>query len=414
MTTRLQWILCFVVCFFMMSPIFLALNISGSVVLLALAVLTLTANRVRFSRAHTVTYILVVLFVISSCLSAFFNGVIEPIVFSLFFVLSVLTVLQTKDVNARAMVGVASWIFAVFIVMAFVGVIYHLLGGEPLFTLANSDGRDNHFYLTTFSNAETFAIRPSAIYDEPGAFSFYICMLVILRSRLGLSLKGSAALLLGGLITQSIVHVMFAFLWFIWVLQHRDASVSTLRDNLLKRFYFALFFVLSAFIVYQSGLLGWALERAAYYYDNPWANPRHNALNSIISAFAMNPGGVWFGFEKVCVQRLPGCSGMGENPLTPLIYGGLFSAWPYYLFLLVAIVAPLFSRDGLLLVGATLLLLQRPYFLEFPYSALFALGFVVWFIPKVGMPRSRAFTLSPPKKGGILYTLRKFDAVKKE
>lgn len=40
---------------------------------------------------------------------------------------------------------------------------------------------------------------------------------------------------------------------------------------------------------------------------------------------------------------------------------------------------------------AALLLLQRPYLLEFPYSALFALGYVVWF-----SPMGRSYSIAKP------------------
>jgi hypothetical protein len=404
-----------------MNPVFLALHIRGFMLLLTLLVLTIAvrahgAGKLRFSRAHNIVYLVVLLFIVSSGLSSIINNVFQPLIFSLFFAVSALVVLQTEDADACAMVEVASRIFAVFIVMAAIGVIYRVLGGEPLITLSNPGGGDNNLYLTTFANVEKILIRPSAIYDEPGAFSFYICILVILRSRLGLSLAGSAALLFGGMLTQSITHVMFTFLWFIWALQ-----AGSFRKAAFNRLVFALFFVIAAVVVYHSGVLDWTIKRAEHYYKDPSIIPRWRATGNILDALAVNPEGVWFGFDATCTQRQPDCSGFGENPLTPLIYGGLFASWPYYLFLLMALTAPFVSRDGLLLFGAALLLSQRPYLLEFPYSALFALGFVVWFTPRAhlepdrkAIPRERGYSIKslsetmmkkkffllPPKKSG--------------
>ena len=394
----LQWLLCFIVCFFTMNPVFHTLRIRGFILLIVLALLTIVRNHfcLRFSRAHIVAYVVVIVFISTSGVSAIFNGTITPVVFSGFFAISVLVVIQTEDVEVCGMVEAASLIFLFFIMMAAVGVVYYQLGGSPLLTLANPDGRSNNFYLTTFSNSITsFSIRPSAIYDEPGAFSFFICMLVAFRSRLGLPLKGSMLLLLGGLLTQSITHVIFSLLWFGWVLHRRDIDRKAFWHNFFKRFTLALLGGGIVVVVLHVGILDWAIERAVFFYKHPWANPRQNAMENIFHILEMKPDGVWFGFEEACVRRLPDCSGMGENLLTPLIYGGLFASWPYYLFLLIAIFAPFFSRDGLLLFGIALLLLQRPYLLEFPYSALFALGFVVWFIPNVYKRRTQVSTTIP-------------------
>lgn len=393
MNINLKFLFCFCVCFLSMSPVFSAVGMPGTGMLFILVLLTVCSNQLLLSRAHLSAYLLILLLVASSAVSAVFNDTALPLVFAFYFAFTALAVLQINDSEAYAMVHVASIIFMAFIFMAAIGVVYHLLGGSSFFTLANPDGRDNNFYLSTFSNAETFTIRPSAIYDEPGAFSFFICVLVILRSRLGFNLVGSAVLLLGGLLTQSISHVMFTLLWFLWALQRPDTSSSSIRHTSFHRLIFMLVFVLAGIAIYQSGFLDWALERAIVYYQEPLTNPRQRSLDEISLALAAQPNGVWFGFDSSCVQRTPDCTGLGENPLTPLIYGGLLVSWPYYLFLLLAFAAPFVSRDGLLLIGAVLLLLQRPYLLEFPYSALFALGYVVWFSPSV-MKRNIALSES--------------------
>jgi len=339
-----------------------------------------------------------VIFLVTASISSVYNNTPTPAVFALFFVLTFAAVIQTSHATAVRFVEIASRMFAVFIVMALIGVLYHLAGGGPLFSLVNADGRDNAFYLTTFSNAETFIIRPSAIYDEPGAFSFYICMVVAMRSLLGMSRKTSGWLLLGGLITQSITHVMFALLWVAWA-----ALISPGRKLKSANVFVAGAFVAAAALIYWIGVLDWALERALEFYENPWLNPRQRSFDDIV--YGLREGGFWFGFDPQCTRRLAGCSDLGENPLTPLIYGGMAAAWPYYLFLLAAFCAPLFSRSGLLYAGIGVLLLQRPYLLEFPYSAVFGLLFVIAIgPPATTRPRRRPSMLrsneTPPKEPG--------------
>lgn len=160
------------------------------------------------------------IFFITSAISSLLNASLMPLVYSLFFNITIFSIFQNEDDSSIRMVEWATSLFLVFIILSIIGVLYHLMGGHSLFSLVNADGRDNNFYLSTFSNSETFTIRPSAIYDEPGAFSFYICTLVIMRSRLRMSCQISAILLIGGMITQSITHVLFTLVWFFWAIKN--------------------------------------------------------------------------------------------------------------------------------------------------------------------------------------------------
>ena len=386
-TTRLRNALGFVICFMATNPVFLVLGINGFVLLLALVLLTVTSMRVVAQESYLAVYALGAIYLITAAGTAAFNATSTPLVFAGFFLLACFTVIQ---INYRVAVRYVEWatrMFAIFIVLALIGVVYHSVGGEPLFTLTNPDGRDNYFYLTTFSNSVLIILRPSAIYDEPGTFSFFICITVALRSLLGMPKRPSAILLLGGLITQSITHVIFIVIWGTWAM----LSIKTRRKNFTRIWGLGLF-ILSTWMIYQSGVLDWSFERTINFYENPWMNPRQRYFDNALVALADSAQGLWFGFDQACIRRLPSCTNLGENPLTPLIYGGLLAAWPYYAFLLFAFSSLLYSRNGLIYVAVGVLLLQRPYFLEFPYSATMALIFVV----AVEGPMRRIWTWPKP------------------
>jgi hypothetical protein len=375
MINRLYFSLCFVICFFVENIIFLALGIKGYIVLLALVVLTLASNRivvVVLQPPKLGVYVLGVIYLVTVASTAVYNKESAPLVFAGFFLLTFFMVMQTSYETAVRFVEVATHMFALFILLAMIGVLYYYAGGSPLFTLFNPDGREQSLYLTTFANAGESFIRPSAIYNEPGAFSFYICITVALRSLLGMSNRISSLLLVGGLITLSLAHVIFAAIWGVWAI----TSGGCRRIN-LKSISVLAFFLLLISIIYQSGLLDWTFERAVAYYENPWMNPRYKAFDDVRLALGDSTQGLWFGFNADCIARLGDCPRFGENPLTPLIYGGLLDAWPYYAFLLIAFTSPLFSRQGLIYAGVGALLLQRPYLLEFPYSAIMTLLLVV-------------------------------------
>ncbi len=372
-TTRsLRIVLCFVVCFMATNPVFLALGLSGFVLLIVLAILTLMSMRVVVSGPYILGYALGAIYLITATCTAAYNATGTPLVFAGFFVLTCVTVIQIEYRVAVIFVELATKMFAIFIVLALIGVVYHGIGGEPLFVLTNPDGRDNSFYLTTFSNTVLLVLRPSAIYDEPGTFSFLICITVALRSLLGMSKRFSTILLLGGLVTQSITHVMFMAIWGAWAI--RSAGIR--RKGLSRILEFGLL-ILSVWMIYQSGVLDWSIERAIDYYENPWMNPRQRYFDNTLMALKDSPRSLWFGFDQNCIQRLPGCTELGENPLTPLIYGGMLAAWPYYAFLLFAFTSPLYLKNGLIYSAVGVLLLQRPYLMEFPYSATLALMYVV-------------------------------------
>jgi hypothetical protein len=253
-------------------------------------------------------------------------------------------------------------IFFILLYGSWIAYFYFLIGGQPLFYLFNPDGRESYFLLTTFSNTlEPF--RPAGLYDEPGAFSFYICLLVTLRSLTYKSTKQSAHLLFLGLITQSIAHFSFIIIWTLGLLFF-DKKFSYIK--IYKKFLFLLTIITLIFIIYNSGFLDWAINRAIYYSDNPDATGRIPALLNIYDFIGDSIPNLLFGFSKDCINRT-NCY-YGENILTPLVYGGLLASWPYYLFLLFITVKSFLNKNAYFLFGFMLILIQRPYFLELPYS----------------------------------------------
>jgi hypothetical protein len=95
---------------------------------------------------------------------------------------------------------------------AWIGFFYTLMGGEPLLCIENPDGRSNCLYLTTFSNTDGLhfwkLIRPSGIFDEPGALSFFTILMVCLNELYDGGKPRSFVLLSLGLVTLSLTHIL--------------------------------------------------------------------------------------------------------------------------------------------------------------------------------------------------------------
>lgn len=369
MIKSLKNVITFTVCFVALNPIFYTFGIRGSVLLLVLFFLgVLSIRRVVVSQKQVIVIFLGFLFLATCAVTSLYNKNTAPVIYGSFFLLTVFSVMQTSYHKAVHFVEYASNMMHVLIIFAIIGSVYYYAGGGPLISLFNPDGRENLLYLTTFSNASEFFIRPSGIYDEPGAFSFYICFTVALRSILLMSYRRSALLLLGGIITLSIAHVIFCLIWFAWVLLSERSRLINLRGMLA----ISVFFVVVG-VIYGSGSLEWTLSRAIDFYENPWMNPRHRAFDDVSTALNGSVSSYLFGFDPDCISRNEKCLDFGENPLTPLVYGGLMASWPYYAFLVLSALSLFWTQKGLIYVAISILFLQRPYLLEFPYSALFAL-----------------------------------------
>ena len=377
MLKKINLILAFILFFLVLNPIFNTFKIKG-IYLLALYLFTVLAlKKVKTSKKYILIYLLSALFLLTSLLSSHYNQTITPLIFSVFFSITLLSLVQVNYVDAIFFIDKATTLFLYFLLFSLIGTLYHAVGGTPIFSLVNPDGRPNNFYLTTFSNAETFFIRPSAIYDEPGAFSFFICFLVVIRSILNLDDKKTIILLFGGLITQSITHLGFTLIWLTWYLIAK-------KNNLLgfKNITTMILIIVLGFTVYKTNIMDWAIERGLDFQENSWKNPRQRAYDETLIAINSDYNKVIFGFDSECAKRTESCFLYGENPLTPLSYGGLLASWPYYAFLLFSVFSLFFSRNGMLYIGIAFLLLQRPYLLEFPYSSLFALLLIITFLGK--------------------------------
>lgn len=251
----------------------------------------------------------------------------------------------------------------VAVLLSLVGFAYAFLGGEHLGVIKNPDGRGNALFLTTYSNA-TFGniIRPSFWYDEPGSLSFFICTVVVFREILGKSRKLSIVLMLGGIITFSLTHLLVCLLYSQYIYRYSIyifGFLVALLLGLLLPFLDFLDFFLSRFEVVDGRLAGDNRSREIDYY-----------MESITSnIFVFGNAGCYVGNVDVCSS-----GPITATPLAPNYRQGLIgltyqAVVSLYLFL-VMLCSKAYRVPALILF---LLLLQRPYYSAFGYSALIIL-----------------------------------------
>jgi hypothetical protein len=112
---------------------------------------------------------------------------------------------------------------------AYLGFVYALAGGAPIFSIKNPDNRTSWLYLTTFTNARIGRIiRPSGFFDEPGALSFFICITAMLRNINKRNSKITLLLLFTGFITLSLAHLVYVIFHLLSMSYKKKSQIKNL------------------------------------------------------------------------------------------------------------------------------------------------------------------------------------------
>lgn len=274
--------------------------------------------------------------------------------------------LEKKDLSDYA--EYMSKILIVLLIGAFVGFLWAKIGGDAIFTITNEDGRPNGLYLTTLSNTYFQGIiRPSGFFDEPGALSFYICMTVAMREKFGMNRNYSWILLILGLITTSLAHVIFMAVY--WV----STELVTFKRTITSIVVVVLtLLLLTTFDNPIGDLIILTFDRFQVVDGVLAGDNRSSLMLNAINYLDINT--FFFGHDGDCILNSEACALKnydlyGENPLTLLVYWGIFLSLPYYLvqgYLLTYSVV----NKNLLAFGVFIVLLQRPNVMSYGYSVI--------------------------------------------
>jgi hypothetical protein len=370
MTLSRSRLLAFVMVFYgliMISPLFAHFSISGTALTFALlgAVLVLYGvDECAINRLYLVAGLAVFALL---CVPGIYWGDLRYPLSGIFLVFSLLLVQVADSRSIDWFITLATALMLVLLIGAVIGFILVLNGVSPIFDIANTDGRTNYFYYTTFSKIRWGnVIRPSGIYDEPGALSFMVCAIAAIRHLKGRDARITWLMLGMGFVTLSLAHLVY-------VLIHAMAERLKTRNfigiaaTILPLVLLAVYF--GGHEIVEKRLLGRIslTESGEIIGDNrSWRMV--NAAKHIDSY----PQAMLFGADSscrfdqdTCIKKFPL---MGENPLSPLVLHGIFVSWPYYLALVLLVSAPLFGKQFLVSAGFGALLLQRPYIVGIGYS----------------------------------------------
>jgi hypothetical protein len=291
--------------------------------------------------------------------------------FLIYFVVSVLVLLAVDNHTLVRFSHLASRTMLIVALGAWVGFLYALAGGGPMFSIENPDGRVNDFFLTTFSNWSIGnLIRPAGIFDEPGTLSFVICFVAALRNHLGQSRRLTWQLLLLGLITTSLAHVVY-------MLCHAAQDRQFLRSKMKYLLFAAVVGVVAAFNLELPDTLEAEVFFSRFVVEDGriGGDTRSDLLSSALER--INGETFLFGLDSDCITNPTVCARkdyglFGETPAGLVLLLGIFMATPYFYVVLTVLWRAL-RRRNFSWLGLFLLLLQRPYVETFGYSLLILL-----------------------------------------
>ncbi|PMO90158.1 hypothetical protein BCS98_15300 [Vibrio breoganii] len=311
------------------------------------------------------------------CISSLYWQDYGLIHYSKFLLLAFIIVPLLNQKQKNSFTSLSSYYLLLQVSFAIVGFLYAFSGGGAIFELVSSSGRVYKLFLTTISvTGYSNFIRPSGFFDEPGALSFAICSVVLLRNIYGFDKKVSYYLLIGGLVTLSLAHFIFLMFYVAY-----DLFLNRSRSVLLL--IMGIFAMPVIFAVFFDGY-----EVVANYYFSRTANGlsgdgRSTLLYNAIEYLEASPSLTYlFGIDSNCLTDFTNnCRfiypRMGENFLSPLVFGGFITSWPYYFVIMLCTIYLLRSPKTFILYFAFFILfLQRPYIFNYSYSFLWVLALV--------------------------------------
>lgn len=351
--------------------------------------LTLANHKQPYKKSTLIICAVSTAAIITSALGAIYWGgdlmyAMPAILCALMFI----AVVGTSNTIIENSIRIYSTLMLVILLGAWIGFFLALIGTDALITFSNPDGRSVGLFSTTLSNTifrvdGSIIIRPSGIYDEPGALSFFTIAAALL-CELTKSLKSRAWLLLTlGLVTASLAHLIFLMLFAI----HR--TNKKFRPTLLGGIAFSAIFLGLIANEYEptsdkaSYISKLTISRLASTEDGLEGDNRTTLIKNAASKLEIT--NLVFGLDSKCVSAVFECKNehgnFGENPLSPIVSGGLAGIGGLYIAGIICLaIAGWVSKKPILFFAIFLVFLQRPYlFISPQYTLPIALAFSLIF-----------------------------------
>jgi hypothetical protein len=271
---------------------------------------------------------------------------------------------------------VVTWFTLALLMGGVISIGYVRLGGQPLFDLVVGY-RTTHLYLTTFSFAFVGDfIRPSGIFDEPGAFSMYVAIVTMFNDALRQNQKLNLTLVTLVIFTGALAGLAMAVLF---LLTSNSMGLRKKRSLVLVGSLVAAYLVLSGLA--PTNPIRLAVD--AFYSDRLKVQDGRlvgdNRTNQVSDFFRLVD-------DEILLKGATNSDKLGEaedisaSPFSITFGFGLIISIPYFLLLLWLIAVTIRNRfqNSYATLGLFMLLLQRPYLYHMSWSILIVA--TVWLI----------------------------------
>lgn len=275
----------------------------------------------------------------------------------------------TND-DISTFIDIASNLMLILEIGALIGFIYVAKGGQPTSYFFNPDGRVNCVYLTTFTNSWVGnLIRPSGIYDEPGAFAFFISSIITLRVIYKKDINKTLFLLLLGNITFSVAYILCEIFLYVIIRNRLNNRLKIIIDL------FTLILISSILILFYDVIYDIILSRFKIDVTTNKLQGDNRTSQITNSIKYIKDYGILFGYYHHIDNNiiLSNYGTITENPLTPITRFGLFNSIPYTIFFLLGGILLIMAPKNLIVIVPLLLFMQRPYYDALGYTGFFTL-----------------------------------------
>ena len=361
--------LLFFVAYLSQSPVLaFYLGVSNGQLFLLSAALFIVMN-LSSIKERLSTFIFLILFLLSIILFVFLSE--SLLLFNRLIVIPISLCILLCIRRSKTIIGDTVTLASIFGLLAVfcsvIGFFYAFMGGEPTLEILNNDGRKNYLYLTTFSNSITmFFVRPSFIYDEPGALSFMLCSIVFLRVLLGRSKKITILILFGGLITFSLAHIVICVLFIL---------TSAKRGFIL---FSIIFFTVGVAYTSQMDEFSFFYKRFDVSEGRMAGDNRSQQYSNFIKAINDKNDIYLYGNVSCFESGINDCAkshgDISSSLVTPIYKAGVLALFYQSLMIFISFFFWLSNKNTTFpLVGIVLLLAQRPLYFDPGYALIIVL-----------------------------------------
>jgi hypothetical protein len=355
------------------------LGLTGRITAPATLVTTLLAaielRRRQVSGVVVKLFGLTSLYIFTSYLAFLYTSELTFLLTPIYLVVSIILLSLFDRNDMVRFTEMASSLMVWLIIFAWIGFLLAASGFQPVYSVEYQENRTSYLYFTTLTNEAQQFIRPSGLFDEPGAFSFVICILAFARFVLGLDEKRTMVILFGGLITMSLSHVVFMVGYFV------VASGFSRRLKIMALPIMLISLILVFFSTDPTSPFGAFLSRFELTSEGLSGDTRTILIRNALGYASEGSVNFWTGsleFRMDGEHLLDRYGYLGTNPVTPILSSGILGSWPYYGFLTFGVLSLLAGRAGMMFFLVTLLYWQRPYLLSLGYSALGIFALVLY------------------------------------